>query len=227
MPSTKRKHVAQAGKAIQAVLNVLAPNDPGKLWRDVQASSVVNSLLDIGQFNVKELELVKALVECYQNATSWETRRQYLSIMADRLTLPQLQHLIPGISMYKLDVARKHAIQFGRGAEVLPSHTPRMRIEHSKLDHFITFITSSHIVQDLPYGEKILKLSTGEILKIPNVIRSMVPQRICKQYQQYCHETGFEPMGERTLLRILDECSASIRKTLQGLDYYIVNGNYP
>ena len=52
----------------------------------------------------------------------------------------------------------------------------------------------------------------------------MVPQRIVKQYQQYCKEANFKPFSERTMLRVLSECSASVRKSLQGLDYFAADG---
>ena len=67
-----------------------------------------------------------------------------------------------------------------------------MRIEPVKLEHFVSFITSPHVIQDVPSGEKLLKLSTGEIIKIPYVIRTLIPERIVQQYQQYCCETYFE-----------------------------------
>lgn len=40
----------------------------------------------------------------------------------------------------------------------------------------------------------------------------------------YCEENNFVPLGERTALRILDECSASVRKSLQGLDNFAADG---
>ena len=52
----------------------------------------------------------------------------------------------------------------------------------------------------------------------------MIPQRIARQYAQYCHETGFKPFSERTMLRVLEECKASVRKSLQGLDYVAADG---
>ena len=53
-------------------------------------------------------------------------------------------------------------------------------------------------------GKKILKLSTGEIIKTPIVIRTIIPERIIQQYQlQYCCESNFEPTSKRTLQRIL------------------------
>ena len=99
-----------------------------------------------------------------------------------------------------------------------------MRIEPVRLEHFVSFITSPHVTQDVPFGEKLLKLSTGEIIKTPNVIRTMIPERIVQQYQQYCCETNFEPMSKRTLQRVLAVCSSSVRKSLQGLDNFSASG---
>ena len=42
-----------------------------------------------------------------------------------------------------------------------------MRIAPVKLEHFVSFITSPHVIQDVPFGEKLLKLSTGAIIKHP------------------------------------------------------------
>ena len=69
-----------------------------------------------------------------------------------------------------------------------------------------------------------LTLSSGKTIEIPNVICTLIPQRIARQYKQYCDETGFKPFSERTMLRILAECKASVRKSLQGLDYFAAEG---
>ena len=52
----------------------------------------------------------------------------------------------------------------------------------------------------------------------------MIPQRITRQYTQYCHKTGFKAFSERTMLRVLDKWKASTRKSLQGLDYFAADG---
>ena len=88
-----------------------------------------------------------------------------------------------------------------------------MKVDQGKLEDFISFIKSPHVLQGVPFGERLLKLSTGEVIKTPNVIRMMTPERIVQQYQQYCSERGFESTSKRTLHRVLDECSASVRKS--------------
>ena len=75
------------------------------------------------------------------------------------------------------------------------------------------------------HGQKHLTLSSGKILEVPNVIRTMIPRRIVKQYSRYCEETNFQPISESTMVRVLSECSASVRKSLQGLDYFAAGGS--
>ena len=59
---------------------------------------------------------------------------------------------------------------------------------------------------------------------MPNVVRTVIPERIVQQYNLFCSEAGFVPMGRSTLLRILNVCSASVRNSLQGLDYFTAQG---
>ena len=64
--------------------------------------------------------------------------------------------------------------------------TPRMRVSTAQIDHFIAFIISPHIIQDLPFGERSIMSSTKETIKVPNVIRMIIPERIFIQYMIYC-----------------------------------------
>lgn len=79
-------------------------------------------------------------------------------------------------------------------------------------------------MQDLLLSTKNLKLSNGQSIAVPNLIRTLIPKRIFRQYKQYCSETNFSPFSERTMTRILSECNASVRKSLQGLDYFVAEG---
>lgn len=49
--------------------------------------------------------------------------------------------------------------------------------------------------------------------------------RIVKQYLAYSSESGFTTLSRSTLLRILNVCSASVRKSLQGVDYISCAGS--
>ena len=103
---------------------------------------------------------------------------------------------------------------------LLPTaRSTKMRIDYSHLDYFLSFLTNPHVIQDLPFGQRYLYLSGGKILESPNVIPSMVNQRVIDQYQQHCLETNFKPFIASTMQRILVSCSATVRKSLRGLDY--------
>ena len=79
----------------------------------------------------------------------------------------------------------------GRGAEIHRVKSPRIGVERKQLDHGPTYITSPHVIQDLPFGQRYLRLSSGEVLETPNVISTMIRSRLVKQYQVYCEETKF------------------------------------
>ena len=136
-----------------------------------------------------------------------------------------ISEFIPGLTQYRYTTANLHRVQYGRHVPASTSESPRLRIDANQLDHFLGFITMSpHLVQDLPFGEKHLQLSSGKIFTVPNIISTMIPERIVIQYRQNCSETNFKPFIRSTILRIPTECSASVCKSLQGLDYFAAEG---
>ena len=144
--------------------------------------------------------------------------------MADKVPLKELTQYIPGIPSYRSNVVRHHKPLNGRGAVVSVDIARPMKVDYAKVDHLLIFITSPRIVQYMPFGERMLKLSTGEVIKTPNAVRMLIPERITQQYFQFCAETEFTPMSKRTLLLVLDVCSASVRKSLQRLDNLSAQG---
>ena len=159
---------------------------------------------------------MEALAQCYQASDTWEKHRQILSIMADKVRFTKLLRYIPCLTNYRFTDAKRHCLTYGRGGPVKSLRASRKDIACSQIKHFIAFITSSHIVQDLPFGERSITLSNKETIKIPNV---MIPERVVKQYLADCDRMSFKPLSRSTLLRILAICPASVWKSLQGLDY--------
>ena len=167
---------------------------------------------------------MSALADCYNSSSMWQVRRQILPIVADKFTFRTIRRWIPDLARYRFSTARDHALRYGRG--VLPSpvvHT-KMFVSQTQVDHFLDFITSPLVIQDLPFGQRSIKLSTNEMVTVPNVVRMMIPESIVKQYFAYAEESNFKPLSRRRLLNILSVCSASVRKSLQGLDYVSSNG---
>ena len=96
---------------------------------------------------------------------------------------------------------------------------PRYRVAPEKLDHFLDFVTSSHVIRGLPFGTKTFKLSSGEVLDIPNVIRVMAPTHVVQQYHQCCKETEFpDPLQKSKLMKVMSEaCLASFEYVSKAL----------
>lgn len=139
-----------------------------------------------------------------------------------------IRMFIPNLSHYRFYMARHHADFQGKGVVIENTRAPTIRYDDYQLAHFIEFIVSLHICTDLPFGEKQLHLSGGETLVIPLTIRNLAPQRIITQYYNYCKEYydhTFHPLGESTLFSILHGCSASICRSLAGLDSISAEGS--
>ena len=145
--------------------------------------------------------------------------------MVDKVSFKSLRQLIPNLTHYRFKIAKQHLLLHRRGFSVPRPIQKRMCVSPEMVDHFICFITSQRIVQDLPFGQKHLSLSSGQVLEVPNVIRALIPERIVQQYQEYCKESGITCLSRRSLLRSLDVCSASVWKSLQGLDYFTASGS--
>ena len=222
---TRQRYVQRTSEIISSVLKVVYPDDPGYLWNEPQTSTTVSKILgDKTVCPPSDRSYLEALAEAYSDVKAWDTRKQVSSIMAGIASYKALLAFIPGLTPYRYTQAKLHRLQHGRTVPVPKKEAPRLRIDRRQLDHFLSFITSPHLVQDLPFGVKNLKLSNGQSIAVPNVIRTLIPQRIVRQYKQYCSDTNFSPFSERTMTRILSECSASVRKSLQGLDYFAAEG---
>ena len=140
--------------------------------------------------NVDET-LMAPLSECYGAASNWATRRQILSIMADKVRYKTLLKYVPDLTKYCYTEDKRHCLTHGRGMPVLHERAPRRDVSPSQTEHFIMFITSLHIMQDLPFGQRSIVLRDKTTIKVPSVIRTLIPKRVVQQYTAYCDECNF------------------------------------
>ena len=79
-----------------------------------------------------------------------------LSIMNGTVLYKTMAEFIPCLTRYCYSDANFHQLQCGRGIQMplRGERGARITIDRKKLDYFLAFITSLHIVQDLPFGEK-------------------------------------------------------------------------
>ena len=216
----KLRYIGLGKTIIQAMTSLIASDDADAYTLDILnhvSISEPNIVLD-GNFR----HVMTGIAETYNNKESWQSRREILSVVAPKISLKLMQLFIPGLTHYRFSAARLHAAKYGIGGKIERERKVVQRFDGRQVAHFIDFIVSPHVCTDLPFGEKILKLSTGIELFVPNTIRNMGVTRIVDQYLSYCKEmcSNFDPLGKSSLFTILETCKASTRKSLQGINYF-------
>ena len=87
-----------------ALVKLVEPYETGHLFRELYSSDVLHRQLSSDEdfdWETVDNTLMEALSECYQAASSWETRRQILSIIADKVRYSKLLQFIPGLTKYR------------------------------------------------------------------------------------------------------------------------------
>lgn len=198
--STQRYYRKKAEQAVEIVLNAIAPGNSSWLLQQVLSKHQRVQGVDAA---LEEDAIVARLVELYNDANSWSTRQQILSIFASDYSKTELLQLVPGLTKFRIDEARKHAFQTKPGQPIEPPTITRTRLDPVKVDHFLDFISSPTFLQDVAYGMKTLKLSSGENVEIPNLVRTVISSRLVQLYSSYCAESSVEPLGRSTLFSII------------------------
>ena len=162
---TKRLYTRKVRQVVNVCLDDIVPGETETVLSSLVKLELEESAIDSS--------LMECLAECYNNADHLSSRRQILS-MADKLNFKDLQRWTPNLSRYRFNITRHHLLLRGKGANVKYVKGTRMYIALEKLDHFLSYITSTHIIHALPFGEKTLKLSSNTEIKVPNAVRSHV-----------------------------------------------------
>ena len=201
--------------ACRAVCRVIAPSSSEELLKSyiTHASRSDNE--------------VEALTLAYRQAPTKSLKTQILSIYALRFTSRELKAIhspFEKLSDRQIKKARSHAKTVGVGLPVenIPYH--RVRIDKSKLEHFLYFVNQPYFYQDVSFGTRTVKLDSGQRLVMPNVVITVGRSTMIEQYHQRCREEEYQPLGRSTLYRILKVREASQRKSLQGLDNTAASG---
>ena len=95
----------------------------------------------------------------YEQAGHWQTKRQILSLFADDFSRAEHQEMIPGLSKWHIDQARRHETEARKGQPLPEIPSFHTRIEHEKVDHFIEYISRPEFVQDVEFGQKLSSLT--------------------------------------------------------------------
>ena len=119
---------------------------------------------------------------------------------------------------YQIDRARN--LQKEKAGLSLPKTEQiyRDRMPSEKIEHFLEFLFSRGLLQDVAYGVNKIKFDNGEQQKVSSAILLMKYSHTIAFYKEICQETGYVPMSDTSLWRILHSIKPSQRKALAGLD---------
>lgn len=218
-PEEKELCIQKATEACNVICSVIAPKDSEKLFEAIQQPASAERL---GPSD----DLI-ALMSAYRNAATKNLKTQILSIYAYRYTMTALQCFhepYEKISLRQIKQARAHARKCGPGSLVPKVVNHRVRLDTSKVDHFIDFVNRPYFYQDVAFGTRSMTLDDGSQITMPNVIRTVTRSTMIMQYLQHCKEECFEPVSRYTLYRILEVREASQQKSLSGLDNTAAEG---
>lgn len=200
---TRQDYVKEMDKVLRSAAEVLAPNDTDALLSACMKSNTAF------QFD-SDARALPAFAAAYINQDRGDVKKQILSIMCDKFTLRELQEYIPDLTAHMFKAARRHQLEHGRGMATPDFHVNRQRVTEAQVEHFIEFFTDHHM-QDLPFRDKTLVLSSGVSVDVPQALLTSIPQTIITQYLYYCTEMNFKNASPSTLRRILDVCGTKYR----------------
>ena len=86
-PKTQKYYTSKMEEVVSSVLEIVAPNDAGLLWSALKASPSINDRYSEPK---TESSLLTALIESYKQAAHSSTRKNILSVIADKLTFNDL-----------------------------------------------------------------------------------------------------------------------------------------
>ena len=152
--STQRYYRKKAEQAVDTVLDAIAPGNSSWLLQQVFTKHQSGRAVAAAS---EEDSLVSRLVTLYNEASPWYIQQQILSLFAGDYSKTELQQMVPGLTKFRIDEARKHAFQTKPGQPIEPPTITRTRLDPAKVDHFLDFVSSPSFLQDVAYGTKTLK----------------------------------------------------------------------
>ena len=95
---TRLRQTKKASEVVLAVLKTVPLDSAGSLWQRLASSTAMNKALGVEELPHSDQVYLEASAEAYDNAASWDTTRQILSIMAGVGSFTDISWYIPGLT---------------------------------------------------------------------------------------------------------------------------------
>ncbi|CAF1530589.1 unnamed protein product [Adineta ricciae] len=176
-------------------------------------------------FEEKLDSTTQSIVEAYHSAPSRKWKYFLLSTVSKQFNYDALQSMF-NCNRYMIEKSR-YILQQNHCFNLMNKNLiRRTRLEKNRLEVFFDFLFSSGLIQDVVHGTTFLRFDKGEKILVPYVVRVMMKNHIFQLYHQHCIQTCFDrPLSRSTVYRLLDVCKMQQKKTMCGLDSFVVDGN--
>ncbi len=161
--------------------------------------------------------------EAFQQCNTSQARRAVLTLVPKTYSKVTVCELL-GCTNYEIVTARSVMKLFGTCGEGASKQRTYSRLSVEKAKHFIDFLFSTGILQEVAYGTTKLKFDSGDKLTVSNTILNGLNEHAVKEYLIYCKEISYNGLARTTLLNILTKMKPHIRKKLSGIDTFVVEG---
>lgn len=176
--------------------------------------------------NSKETEtdpVVTHLMEAFGTCNSPSARCAVLSLIPKTFSKAKVAELF-GCSVYEISKARRVNKLYGACAIEPKKERVYSRLSIEKARHFIDFLFSTGLLQEVAYGTTKLQFECGDKVTVSDTILNGINEHAVKEYIIHCNEINFERLSRSTLLTLLVKMKPRNRKKLAGIDTFVVDG---
>ena len=114
-----------------------------------------------------------------------------------------------GCSRYKVDQARKW--RKSCSGLLLPQKVKhhRKKLDLVKAEHFIDFVFTRGLLQDVAYGTTNIRFESGEVQKVAHAVLTSKYSHIIHFYKEACNDVDYKPLSDSSLYNILHNLKPS------------------
>lgn len=167
--------------------------------------------------------VLRHLKDAFDTCSTGKARRGVLMLVPTTVSKSKVSNLF-GCSLYEISTARTILKQFGACGEKPEKERHYSRLSIEKAQHFVDYLLSTGMLQEMAYGTTKLKFESGEKLCVSNTVLNGIREHAVKTYIIHCKDIYYEPLGRTSLLSLLAKMRPQVRKKLAGIDSFVVEG---